>query len=111
MKQHYNLPDESFVKLLEEITVTDMMDAIPLFTVAGKLGSTSLADFEHTAQVTKVSLMYYVDHKGDFTDNDYTKVPSHQKLAMAVFQSLETSEQMQVLEYISHELGDEEDAD
>ena len=83
----------------------------PLFTIAGKLGSVSLADFEHTAPVTKVSLMYYVDNKGDLTDNDSPTVQPHQKIAMAVFQSLEIADQMAVLEYISHELGEEEDAD
>ncbi len=99
MQQHYNLSDEIFQDLKESnVSTMDMLQAIPIFTPHGTTNK-SLVDFD-AAQVTKVSLMYYIDFKGDFTQS-VEKPPAHQLIAKAVFKSLALEDQMEVLEYIS----------
>lgn len=107
MQQHYNLTDEVYSKLLEKVTMIDILQSVPIFTHVGETNKYSMADFEFTAPVTKVSLMHYIDHKGDFTENS-PKIQSHQLIAKAVFECLKTEDQMEIFEYISFITGENE---
>lgn len=110
MQQHYNLPDEIFSDLLNSgVTQIDMLNAIPLFVpeVPGKRQTLSLLDIS-ASPVSKVSLMFYIDRHGDFTDVPDGKIKPHHKIAKAVFKRLSLSEQMEILEYLNDD-EDEED--
>jgi hypothetical protein len=107
MQQHYNLSDEAFQELTQDYQVSlgQMLECIPLFTFFGEVKS--LIDFD-AKQVSKVSLLYYIDKHGDFSECEDKLIPIHQLIARAVFKSLPTSEQMEVLEYLSY-IEEEED--
>ena len=115
MQQHYNLTDEVFAELKTQITTMDMINSMSLFAppVERKRRQTNTLLEASQTTVSKLSLMYYVDSQGDFTTSgkSSTKLEPHQLLAKAVFKSLELSEQMEVLEYISFTIHGDEDGD
>jgi hypothetical protein len=99
MKQHYNLSDAEYDKLVEAgITDLDLVKAIPEFDKT-KSGS----------EITKVSLLYYIDAHGDFNVSS-TK---NNLIAKAIFHSLSPSDRMDILNYFMdyEDMDDEDDED
>lgn len=85
MKQHYKLSDAEWEKLIESITTMDLLKAIPEFDPHGT-----------GAEISKVSLMLYLDRRGDFSEGKEV----HQKIAKAVFNSLDSSDKIAIFEYM-----------
>jgi len=95
MKQHYNLNDVEWNKLERTVKTMDLLKAIPEFDPNGS-----------EVSITKVSLMYYLDKHGDFSEGN--KI--HQKIARAIFGSLDASDKIEIMKYVQWlEEGDEED--
>jgi hypothetical protein len=85
VKQHYNLSDAEWNKLIESgVAIKDLFHAIPEFDPRGT-----------RLPITKVSLLLYLDNHGDF-DTDSI----HGKIGMAVFSSLESREKIEVMKYV-----------
>lgn len=87
---HYHLTDEVYHRLLliKGIKPIDFLTYIKLF------------DPELTYKpLSKVSLMYYVDHIGNF---DEPPITPDKQIARAVFDSLDTRDKFEVISYIQH---------
>ena len=98
MKDHYKLDSKQYDKLMSDgVTVTQMFKAMPLFD-PNKTGT----------EVGLVSLLYYVDLKGDFESPP--KFP-HKKIAQAVFNMLGIKDKILVAEYIEDSENNFEDED
>lgn len=110
MQQHYNLLPDQYQNLMKQgVTVSDLLQFAPIFSPVGKT-TKSLVDLD-LAPITKVSVLYYVDNFGDFTEFE-KKPKNHQLIANAIFKSLDANEQIEVLGYISFIVyGEEHDAD
>ena len=89
MKTHYGLTDSVFSELTEEqgITIMDLLTTLPLF-----------CPYDRDIPVTKISLLYYIDAEGDFTEGN----AKHKKIARAVFQCLSAADQIEVLSYLQY---------
>ena len=87
MKDHYQLSDESYRKLIESgVTVSDLVLSIQFFDPNKNGGEIGL-----------LGLLYYVDSKGDF--NEPPKFP-HKRIASAIFGQLPIDQKIMVAEYI-----------
>lgn len=87
VKDHYKLDSKQYDKLMDNgVTVVQMFKAMPLFD-----------PYKTGTEVGLVSLLYYVDAKGDF--NSPPKFP-HKKIAKAVFEMLPIKDKILVAEYI-----------
>lgn len=89
LKAHYGLSEQVYKDLMAKVSVIDLIDSLPLFE----------ANLEQP--VLPINLCYYIDQKGDFTQG--TKVP-HRLIAKAVFDSLDSEDQYEIIMY----LGDED---
>lgn len=87
MQTHYNLPDSVFSELTEKnsITTMDFLTALKWF-----------CPHDREVQISKISLLFYIDAKGDFTDGN----EKHKKIARAIFSCLSGSEKVEVLGYL-----------
>lgn len=95
MKQHYNLNDVEWNKLVGEVTTMELLKAIPEFDPHGS-----------ELPITKVSLLHYLDKHGDFSEGG----EPHRKIAKAVFASLDNKDKVEVMKYMQW-LDDEGDSD
>lgn len=86
MQDHFGLTDQQMAELASKnITIADMYHAVPLFKA-------------QIANVSMVSLMYYIDTHGDFTERE---VPSKiDIIANMVLTNLPVLQQIAVAEYI-----------
>lgn len=92
MKQHYNLNDVEWNKLSRVVTTMELISAIPEFDRN-----------DSGEQISKISLMLYIDHRGDFSEGNSI----HKKIARAVFGSLDSSDQVEIIKYLQwHEEGE-----
>ncbi len=90
MQEHYGISDVEFKGLAESgVTTGDLYGAIKFFDPNGS-----------EAPLSKVSLLYYIDSKGDF--NAPPIKLKHKLIAKALFKSLDlkTAEKLMILEYI-----------
>jgi len=97
MREHYQINDKAWSELQKhKISLPDLFRCVKLFDPN-----------ESNSEITKVNLMYYVDKKGDF--NNPPLLP-HKRIAKAVFDSLDTKEKLEIMEYIDYlENGDDEE--
>jgi len=99
MKDHYQINDLAWTELQKHgIVQKDLLKFIKLF------------DPNYSeSEITKVNLMYYVDSKGDFSEPPFFP---HKRIAKAVFDSLDTREKLDIMEYIDYlENGDDDEED
>lgn len=90
MKEHYNISDSEFKKLLSTgVTQLDLLKSVKFFDPHGS-----------QAPLTKVSLMYYVDQFGDINSPPF---PVHKRIARAMLNSLPNKEKMEIFEYMDEE--------
>ncbi|MBV1928691.1 MAG: hypothetical protein KUG81_04185 [Gammaproteobacteria bacterium] len=90
MQEHYGITDAEFKGLVKSgVTDGDLYRAVKFFDPNGS-----------GVPLGKVSLLYYIDSKGDF-NSPPTKL-KHKLIAKALFKSLDlkSSEKMMILEYI-----------
>jgi len=90
MQEHYQLSDEAFTSLINEVTIADLVNAVPLFD-----------PYETQEPINKVGLLYYIDAKGDFRSPPLY-LP-HKKIAHAVYETLSDEDKLMVMMYIDRE--------
>ena len=90
IQKHFSISDDEWSK----IGLTD----IEIFREADKF------DFGSGKEISAISLMHYVDEFGEF----FSGTENHQKIANAIFNSLESSDQLNLIKNWSIEDGDEE---
>lgn len=89
MQEHYNINDVEWSKLTASgITTLDLVKAVPKFDIN-----------ETGAKISKFHLMYYIDRNGDFTG----KKTKNDKIAFAVFSSLDQKSKTEIIQYIPDE--------
>lgn len=92
MQEHYRLSDDEYEKLTDTVSTTQMIKAVHHFDVNG--------DGE---PIGKHKLMHFIDRHGDFNEGN-----THlHKIAKAVFKSLPSNDQAEVVRYLIS-LEDEE---
>ena len=87
MKEHYRLNDVNYAKLIKSgVTNLDFLNSITIFD-----------PIKSNLELSLINLYYYVDSVGDFNARPSC---AHKKIAKAMFEQLETSEKLNLLEYI-----------
>lgn len=90
MREHYGFTDAEYNGLVSDgVTETDLFRCVSLFDPNGS-----------GEALTKVSLLYYIDKKGDFRAPPVRL--KHKLIAKAFFKSLDikTAEKLMIFEYI-----------
>lgn len=106
MQRHYRLTDQNFNELLERgITEGILLKNVQHFTP--EECRVNLLDF-NLAPVSKISLMFFIDRFGDFTSVKPSSAKPHFLIAMAVFKSLDSKDQMDVLEYLNFSTNEDD---
>lgn len=95
MHAHYGISDENWSELASNHGVTEknLLDSLRYFDPNSD-----------GAELTKVSLMHFIDRKGDFQD----KRNKLDHIAMAVFEELPIPEKVEVAMYVDWEDDDGE---
>lgn len=84
MKDHYGLDDEAMERLAtRKVGVADLYRAVGFFEAS-------------ETQVTKLSLFYYIDNLGDFTENNRKT----DLIAMEVFNRLPAIDKIEIGNYL-----------
>ncbi len=96
MKDHYHINDAEFKKLSKSVSVMEMLKAIPEFD-----------PYNTQLPITKIGLMLYIDKYGDF--RIAFGMLAHRLIAMAIFNSLNISDKIEILSYFEWEEQDEEE--
>ncbi len=87
MRDHYNINAIEFAGLSRVVSVSDMIECVPLFS-------------PNQSPASKVSLMLYVDkHGGDFLE-DGNDAAAHERIALAIFNSMGSDDKVEILQYI-----------
>ena len=95
MQDHYQITDKEFKKL-EKAGI----DNEALFYARD-----AFDPYHKEVPVTKISLMYFIDKHGDFTENQNIML---NKIAMAVFNSLSDDDKIAIMNYLEY-VGELED--
>ena len=102
LQQHYGISDEEWTKLRTRFKTLDE-SALNLRL----LNTVFKFDPDRTGEpLNRISLMYFVDHNGDFSAPG--KFTEH--VAMAMFNSVPPTEKVEIMQYVQH-LEEDEDGD
>ena len=87
MRDHYGINAIEFAGLSRVVSVSEMIDCVPLFS-------------PNQSPASKVSLMLYIDKHGDSFLEDRNNAEAHERIALAIFNSMDSDDKVEILQYI-----------